>query len=123
MVKTAQTVSDLEGFFDKWIHLSGHAIVDGPRCGCGAMPDLGVVPMTPPDRRPCRQLARRMSILSDGTVARCDQDWIGRGALGDARITPLDEIWPQVHDLVTAHTQQNFADLTVCNECRDWHRP
>ncbi|MCC6679712.1 MAG: SPASM domain-containing protein [Phycisphaeraceae bacterium] len=122
MVKTAETLGDLEGFFDKWVHLSGHALLDGPRCGCGLMPEQGVVCMTPPDRGPCRQLGRRMSILSDGSVAQCDQDWQGRGALGDLKITALADIWQQAHQLAAAHEQGRYTQLTLCGSCGDWHR-
>ncbi len=122
MVKTTETLGDLEGFFDKWVHLSGHALLDGPRCGCGLMPDQGVVCMTPPDRGPCRQLGRRMSILSDGSVAQCDQDWQARGALGDVKITALAEIWQNVHQLAAAHEQGRYTELTLCGSCGDWHR-
>ncbi|WP_348246604.1 SPASM domain-containing protein, partial [Salmonella enterica] len=68
---------------------TGHAVIEPACTGCGAMPDLAPVPMTPPRRRPCRQLGRRMTILSDGTVAGCDQDWRGEAAVGDLTIDTL----------------------------------
>jgi len=123
LVKTAETFGDLEGFFDKWVHFAGHAIIEGPRCGCGLMPDLGVAPMTPPDRGPCRQLGKRMNIHSDGVVAQCDQDWLGRGALGDAKIALLEDIWTRAHDAAAAHRDGRFAELTLCGSCGEWHRP
>jgi hypothetical protein len=64
-----------------------------------------------------------MSILSDGAVAQCDQDWHGRSPLGDALSATLAEIWSRGADLARAHAEERFADLTLCGGCVEWHRP
>ena len=123
MVKTAETLPELESFFDKWSHYMGHALVS-PACdGCGLMPALSPVPMEPPDRRGCLQVTRRMTILSDGTVARCDQDWLGRAPLGDARARTLLEVWRNSSELAEAHDDRRWGELTICGQCVEWHRP
>ncbi len=123
MVKTAETLPEMEGFFDKWTHYMGHALIE-PACdGCGLMPAQSPVPMEPPDRRACLQLSRRMSILSDGTVARCDQDWLGRAPIGDTRAQTLLEIWRGSRRVAEAHAQQRWGELTICGSCVEWHRP
>ncbi len=123
MVKTGETLGDLEGFFDRWTMLLGHAVVEPARCGCGLMPELSPVSMTPPAREPCAQLGRRMSVLSDGTVALCDQDWQGRGALGDAKIESLADVWRKASGVAAAHREGRYAELTLCGSCGEWHRP
>lgn len=123
MVKTAQTLPEMEGFFDKWTHYLGHALI-APACGgCGLMPAQSPVPMEPPDRRACLQLTRRMSILSDGTVVRCDQDWLARAPIGDTRIKPLIDIWRDSQTIARAHAEQKWDELTICGQCVEWHRP
>jgi hypothetical protein len=123
MVKTAETLPEMEGFFDKWTHYMGHALIE-PACeGCGLMPAQSPVPMEPPDRRACLQLSRRMSILSDGTVAQCDQDWLGRAPIGDARARTLLDIWRGSRSVAEAHAQQRWGELTICGSCVEWHRP
>ncbi len=83
LLKTPQTMDDLEGFFDRWTHFSQHAVIEPARTGRGRgpgqdlMPSMSPVPMAPPLRTPCRQIERRMTILSDCMLAQCDQDWLG----------------------------------------------
>lgn len=123
MVKTAETLPEMEGFFDKWTHYLGHAMIT-PACdGCGLMPAQSPVPMEPPDRRACLQLTKRMSILSDGTVAQCDQDWLGRAPVGDTRTQTLLDIWRDSRAVAEAHAQQRWGELTICGSCVEWHRP
>ena len=123
MVKTVETLPELEGFFDKWSHYMGQAVL-APACtGCGLMPAMSPVPMTPPNRRACLQLSRRMTILSDGMVARCDQDWLSRAPIGDTRTRTLIDIWRDAKQLADAHAEQRWGELTICGECVEWHRP
>lgn len=123
MVKTADTLADLEGFWNRWMHYAGHAVLEPATCGAGLMPDLSPVPMAPPRRAPCRQLGQRMTILSDGRVALCDQDWQGAAALGDAMREPLDAIWRRVAPAVALHQARQWDDLPLCSRCGEWHRP
>lgn len=123
MVKTAETLPEMEGFFDKWTHYMGHALIEPACAGCGLMPAQSPVPMEPPDRRACLQLSRRMSILSDGTVAQCDQDWLGRAPIGDTRVQTLLDIWRGSRAVAEAHAQQRWGELTICGSCVEWHRP
>ncbi len=123
MIKTAETLPELEGFFDKWSHYMGHALIAPACAGCGLMPAMSPVPMAPPDRRACLQVVRRMSILSGGMVARCDQDWLGRAPIGDTRMKTLLDIWRDSRSVAEAHAEQQWGGLTICGECVEWHRP
>jgi hypothetical protein len=123
LIKTAETMGDLEGFFDRWVHFLGHAVIEGSSSGCGLMPELSPVRMAPPGRFACRQLADRMTILSDGRVARCDQDWLGRGVAGDTKVSRLSEIWEGMSGLREAHAEKRWGELGLCDGCHEWHRP
>ncbi|MCE9592456.1 MAG: SPASM domain-containing protein [Planctomycetes bacterium] len=123
MIKTADTLPDMESFYDRWVHYLGHAVVEGAKSGCGLMPEMSPVAMTPPRRRPCRQVNERMTIHSDGRVARCDQDWQGRAAAGDTARASLAEIWSSMQQVRTAHDQGRGQELELCGACTEWHRP
>lgn len=123
LVKTADTLKDMESFFDRWMTTLGHAVIEPAQTGAGLMPDISLMPMAPPRRTACRQVGSRMTILSDGTVALCDQDWQGRAPLGDAKVTPLLEIWQNVRAPMCAHGEQRAQELTLCGACTEWHRP
>ncbi|MCC7204807.1 MAG: SPASM domain-containing protein [Phycisphaeraceae bacterium] len=128
LVKTAATLEDMEMFFDRWTHYCGHAVIEPATPGRGVrgdlMADQSPVRMAPPKRCACRQLAGRMTILSDGRVALCDQDWTGEGAIG--RMTPdgsLAEIWSRARQARRLHEEGRWDELPLCGGCGQWHRP
>lgn len=124
LTKTETSLSDMESFFQRWTATFGcQPVLTPATTGCGKMPDLSPVPMTPPKRKPCRQLGRRMSILSDGTVALCDQDWLGEAALGQAGSDDLLTLWQNAHAPWRAHQNERYDELELCRHCSDWHRP
>jgi len=123
LAKTAANLTDMETFFERWLRLFGTAVIEPTSCGCGLMPDLAPVPMHPPARVPCRQLGGRLSVLANGKVALCDQDWQARDPLGDAITEPLAAIAARAHDKRAAHHAGQFAELTLCGQCTEWHRP
>ena len=123
LVKIRETLKDMESFFDRWMTATGHAVIEPAQSGCGLMPELSPVPMAPPRRRACRQLGWRMTILSDGGVALCDQDWQGNASLGQAGVEPIVEIWQRVAGAVSAHAAGRFDEPALCAGCSEWHRP
>lgn len=127
LIKTADTLGDMETFFDRWTHFTGHAVIEPAMTGRGQtdalMPAQSPVAMSPPKRFGCRQLAQRMTILSNGFVAMCDQDWHGEDIAGDTRITPLIDIWHAMATKREAHQCGQWNELNLCSGCSEWHRP
>jgi radical SAM protein with 4Fe4S-binding SPASM domain len=121
MVKTPDNVTELESFVDRWVYFTGTVLVEGPSTGGGRMPDMAVLDMAPPVRCACRQLHTRMTLLSDGTVARCDQDWQASAAIGHVDDAPLTELWAKLQRLRADHEAGAYDG--PCKECREWHRP
>ncbi len=121
MIKTQDNVEELESFFDRWMFFCGQALVNAPTTGGGLMEDQAVLNMAPPRRFACRQLALRMSVLSNGTVARCDQDWLGRAAVGHVNDTNVVDLWSQLQSIAQQHEVGQYED--ICTNCREWHRP
>jgi len=123
LVKAADTLADMEDFFDKWVHYLGHAVIEPATSGAGQMPELSPVNMAAPQRRPCRQVTRRLTVLSNGCVAQCDQDWRGQAAAGDARREQLASIWQRAAGFRKAHQDGRWNELELCKNCHEWHRP
>jgi radical SAM protein with 4Fe4S-binding SPASM domain len=123
LIKTADTLKDMETFFERWLTYTGWAIIEPAPAGCGLMPDYAPVNMAPPKRLPCRQLHRRMTIHADGQVPRCDQDWLAKESIGNAIKTNINELWQNQNPLRSAHQQGSFSDLELCSGCTQWHRP
>lgn len=123
LIKTADTLKDMETFFERWMTFAGQAVIEPATTGCGLMPNFAPIDMAPPRRRPCRQLHHRLTIHADGRVPRCDQDWLAQAACGDATQTSIDELWHSQQPVRDAHEQGDFDQLELCSGCSEWHRP
>ena len=127
MVKTAANVQDLEGFFERWWQLADHAVLERfPTGGTGSFAlaaDRSPVPMDPPWTPPrAAQAKRRLTVLSDGTLCLCHQDWLGRAGIGDAGGSggaPLAELWAAVPG-GTTDPGWGPDDSPLCRRCFDF---
>ncbi|MEM9914647.1 MAG: SPASM domain-containing protein [Planctomycetota bacterium] len=122
LVKAADTLKDMEMFFERWMQVVGHAVIErSPTLGKGRfalMPDLNPVPMDPPWKPPSpHQVKRRLTVLSDGTVTLCGQDALGRAALGHAADNALLDLWQRAPELQLPGERD---DSPVCRRCFDW---
>jgi radical SAM protein with 4Fe4S-binding SPASM domain len=123
-MKCQENLEEMEVWYDHWIRVLGHAVIAGPGDFAGQIPDCAVADMSPPRRRPCGRLKNRMTILSDGTVASCEQDVLGRQAMGHVLREPLKEIWGNgFASIRDDHACGRFAARPLCGACREWHRP
>ncbi len=118
MIKTIDNVAEMESFVDRWTICCGQAVVTGPPQAAEA---TAVMDMAPPRRAACRQLARRMTIHSNGQVARCDQDWLGEHAVGNVADETIDTLWRRVRKVYDEHEAGAYSG--ACANCRQWHRP
>jgi len=127
LIKTAETLPDMERFFDRWVHFTGHAVIDPATTGRGPdgdlMPAGSPVMMAPPKRLACRQLERRMSIHADGRVALCDQDWLCRDDAPDVTRVSVADAWRSLAPTRDAHGDGRWHELPLCAGCAEWHRP
>jgi hypothetical protein len=123
LVKTADTLRDMETFFDRWMHFTGQAIIAPATSGAGLMPELSPVCMASPRRRPCRQIQNRLTIHSTGLAPRCDQDWLATAPAGDATKQPLTAIWQALSDIRGQHAAGRWSEAGICARCVEWHRP
>ena len=120
LVKVAENLKDLETFFERWMTVSGWAVVDRALTGRGLIPDLSPVPMEVP--RPAdRPIAlgrpkQRLTVLSDGAVVLCGQDWLGRLPLGNVNEAPVSQLWRDAAALADVPGRDGY----VCPACSDW---
>lgn len=112
MVKTRENVTELESFVDRWSYFAGAVLVEGPgECFRGQ----AVIDMAPPRRFACRQLTGRLTVLSDGRIARCDQ------APGSFECESVREGWKRIEALRVAQREGKYEG--ICETCGQWHRP
>ncbi len=125
MIKTAATMDELEPFYDHWVRKVGTAVVVGPSDYAGQWADLAVMNMASPNRTPCERLHSRATVLADGRVLLCDQDFTGRHAVGSLTESSLSALWtePGMSAARQAHGAGRYDALPLCPSCREWHRP
>jgi MoaA/NifB/PqqE/SkfB family radical SAM enzyme len=122
--KLPQNLAEMEAWYDYWIRRFGHAVIVGPSDYAGQIPDTAVADMAPPKRRPCARLASRMMILCDGQIVSCEQDILGKQAMGIVGQTPIKEVWQQRFAAMrSCHENSQWTTQPLCAGCREWHRP
>ena len=122
--KCGRNLAEMEAWYDQWLRAAGSAVIAGPSDCAGQVPDVGVADMSPPRRTPCTRLASRMTVLCDGRVVSCEQDVLGRQAVGQIGKQPLGEIWRRGFAPTRAdHAAGQWSKHPLCRACREWHRP
>ncbi len=125
MIKSVQTVDEMEAFFDGWLRKHGWATLIGFNRYGDALPDYSVVDMTPATRTPCRRIRSRCTVLADGRVLACDQDFMAVRPVGSLIDQSLAELWtgPTITTLRESHADGRFDGDPLCTTCTEWHRP
>ncbi|MHC4063010.1 MAG: SPASM domain-containing protein [Planctomycetota bacterium] len=125
ITKSVETVQELDDFFDGWIRKVGWAVVDGYSHYAGQLEDRSVVDMSPPTRTPCRRIRTRCTILADGRMTLCDQDFTARTAVGSLHDASLADLWrSSAMQAARDHHAAGRCDaLPLCPSCNEWHRP
>lgn len=125
LVKIAETMGDMETFFDDWMRRVGWVNIEPFNDGAGRRRDRAVMRMSPPARWACGRLWSRCLVLADGRVVRCDQDYTGAEPVGTLRESSLAEIWrgSRLDDLRGLHRSGRWSEAGMCASCQHWHRP
>lgn len=125
LTRCAATLGELEAFFDRWIRVTGWAVIHGHNEYGGLLPVDSVLPMRPPVRGPCRRLGARMTLLADGRAVLCSQDVAGQRSLGSWVSQRVGELWcgAALGEARESHSRLVFDDYPLCARCREWFRP
>jgi len=102
--RRVESYEDIDGFFDRWQHVLGTAVLEGPP-PFDASPETPVDPLASaraPGRAMYRELLRRMVVFSDGTVPVSELDLRGERIFGSVDRVPLLQLW---RDLVARRKQ------------------
>jgi radical SAM protein with 4Fe4S-binding SPASM domain len=122
--KCKENLAEMEPWYDQWLRAVGSAVIVGPSDFGGLSPDVSVADMAPPRRRACARLASRITVLSDGRIVSCEQDVTGQHVLGQIGKDRVADVWnDRFADLRAKHREGQWAGLTPCGGCREWHRP
>jgi hypothetical protein len=122
-VKTNANLAEMENWYDHWLRSVRCARITGPSDYARQIPDVCVAQMEPPLRRPCARLANRITVLCDGRAVSCEEDVLGKQALGCIRDSTMAEIWKRAATIRRDHAAGRWQQHPLCAACREWHRP
>lgn len=124
LIKTRDTMPEMEEFYDRWLTRCGAAVIVGYNDFAGQIPNQAVMNMAPPKRSPCGRLSERMMILADGAVTMCEQDFAGLCGFDNASKRSVTEIWQgrEFEKMRKAHRAEQYDDNPLCPQCKEWHR-
>lgn len=124
LTKTAGNFAEMDAWYDHWLRVLGCAVIAGPGDFASQIPDVSLVQMEPPRRRPCIRIENRLTILSNGNIVACEQDFLGRNSFGKLGDKSINEIWTgAMASLRRDHAAGLWSRTTLCAACKDWHRP
>lgn len=111
-----------ETFYDKFLPVE-HAIIGHFNNFCGQIEDRSVVDVTPLKRFPCKQLQAGISILWNGDVILCRQDFEGKYSLGNLKEQYLIDILEseKLKSIWQAHKKGEYDKLPLCKDCKEWY--
>lgn len=123
LTRHAATLSEMEEFFDRWIHLAGSAVLRGYDTFGGMLPPDSLLPVAPPVRERCRRLSSRLVIYADAQVPLCSRYTSGEVLIGTAA-EGVRAVWAGAR-LAAARAAQpsNLTEFPLCQGCSEWFRP
>jgi spiro-SPASM protein len=100
-----------------------HVIVGHFNRYCDQIADRGVSDFTPRKRFLCRQLLEGVSVLWNGDVTLCRQDFDGKMVVGNLNDTPLKEILNNSYRIETikAQSREDYTKGGLCSTCKEWY--
>lgn len=124
-VKCRENLGEMEVWYDQWLRVLGSAVIVGPSARGGAVPeDVGVAAMEPPKRRPCARLWNRVTVLSDGGIAKCEEDVSGAETIGRVGDLSMKDVWAgSLERYRERHRAGGWDQCGSCGGCHEWHRP
>lgn len=122
-VKARQNLAEMEQWYDQWLRAVGSAVIVAPSTFGGVIEDVSVGNMAPSARVPCRRITDRMTILCDGTIVSCEEDLIGRRAMGNINESAIEDVWQRrFGELRASHADRTWNKCGLCRGCSEWHR-
>ncbi len=112
---------ELERFYRYWSSSDspsgGKLIIQKYDNCCGMLPDRKPADLTPVDRNPCWHIKRDMTIMSDGSVPLCRQNF-GQ-SLGNVFEDGIERIWQKFLPVVKEHVERKYCGK--CGKCDEYY--
>jgi spiro-SPASM protein len=124
-VKYRENLLEMEEFWKFWEARKMPVIIQKSNDYAGQVKLEKVSDLTPIDRTVCWHIRRDLSVLSDGRVPVCKQDWDGRSSVADLSVKSVGEAW---NLLEPYHLENASGGWTksgclnpLCAACDEWY--
>lgn len=119
-VRMKSNESSLESFYRFWKSPDspshGKFIIQKHNSFCGLLPDEKPADLSPLERNPCWKLRRDMTVLCDGSVPECLNQFNKKDKIfGNAFDEDLEEIWRKFDENLKNQTGKKYSGL--CKAC------
>lgn len=121
VMKINETEVFLDKYYDFWEKAGITIILQKQNTYLGRIKDRRYSDLTPLERVPCWHLQRDMSILSDGTVPFCKQDFNADAIKGDVHNEDLTSIWKKSLKAFVNDYKKIFPHNPDCGSCDEWY--
>ncbi len=118
-VRMKENEDELERFYRYWREKTENVIIQKYDNFCGILPDRRVTDLSPLKRFPCWHLKRDVSILIDGTVPLCREDFNRRYTLGNIFSDDFEKIWENGKVYYLNHLKGKYPD--ICKKCDEYY--
>ncbi|MCQ2247810.1 MAG: spiro-SPASM protein [Treponema sp.] len=112
---------ELEKFYRYWSSpdspSGGKLIIQKYDNCCGKLPDRKPADLTPVDRYPCWHIKRDMTVMCDGSVPLCRQNF-GQ-PLGNVFEEEIEKVWQKFLPVVKEHVDGNYCGK--CGKCDEYY--
>jgi uncharacterized radical SAM superfamily Fe-S cluster-containing enzyme len=122
IVDQPEATGEVDQFVDYWSPLVDRVLV---RKFCNV---LGLVKLAgdqaevTPERYPCPQFWKRVTITCSGHFRFCVEDWCNQSLVGHIETNSIEEIWQSARyeQLRALHLAGKYDEVPLCKGCTDW---
>jgi len=119
--KMKENIAEMEPFYRYWKGKGSQIIIQKYNSYAGVLENRTISDLTPLDRLPCWHLQRDLTVLADGTVPVCKQDFDGKIVLGNLIQNELKEILDKMLPFYLDNYSGEFKSLPLCSNCDEWY--
>ncbi len=125
IVDQPESHDEVADFIKYWTPLVDRVLVRGYIQNLGLTPSRdGMSPTEQePQRWPCPQFWKRVSINPEGGIRFCTCDWMNKTVVGNIKTHSIKQLWKgaEYDRLRKAHLEGRYADARpICGPCVDW---
>ena len=122
IVNQPEAAEEVDDFVDYWTPLVDRVLVRNFCNVLGLVASADQQKEGAPNRYPCPQFWKRVTITCSGYFRFCVEDWRNETVIGHIKDTSIEEIWKSegYERLRKLQREGKYDDIPLCARCTDW---